>query len=345
MKSEKDEQWMLRAVELSRRGYTAPNPHVGCVIVQNDQVVGEGWHAFAGGHHAEVAALKKAGTKAKGATAYVTLEPCNHYGKTPPCTKALIEAGVKRVVIACEDPNPRAAGGIKVLQEAGIDVETGVCVEKARSANLPFLEAMRLKRAFVVVKAAMSLDGRIALPSGESQWITSEKARREGHRLRAQCGAVLVGRRTVELDDPSLTARIPGVKNQPVKVVIDPMGRLMGNERVFQGPARTIHVTRDAFPQLGSDHQIDVEALLSSLFEQGLTSLLVEGGAKTIAGFIQAGCVDRYELFMAPKLLGDGPSWIQGLSLGRLADAPELAIERIRRIGNDIQVTARPKRV
>lgn len=334
---------MRRAIALSRRGYTAPNPHVGCVLVQKDAIVGEGWHAYAGGDHAEVAALKKAGANAKGATAYVTLEPCNHYGKTPPCTKALIDAGVKRVVVACLDPNPRAAGGLNVLNEAGIEVQTGVGEDEARQANHLFLEAMRLRRPFVVVKAAMSLDGRIALPSGESQWITGEQARREGHKLRAQCGAVLVGRRTVELDDPTLTARISGVRNQPIKVVIDPMGRLSRTERVFSG-ADTIHVTREAFPECATNHQFDMQLLLQKLFERGVTSLLVEGGARTIAGFVQSGCVDRYELFMAPKLLGGGPSWLEGLGIFRLADCPELRIERIRRIGDDIQVTASPVR-
>jgi len=344
MGNERDEQWMRRAIRLSRRGYPAPNPHVGCVVVKSGKVVGEGWHAYAGGDHAEVVALKEASDEAKGATAYVTLEPCAHYGRTPPCAIALIEAGVDRVVIACPDPNPRAAGGAEVLRKAGIEVEIGIGEHEARLANLPFLEAMRLKRPYVVVKAAMSLDGRIALPSGESQWITGEPARKEGHRLRAECGAVLVGRRTVEQDNPSLTARIPGVRNQPTKIVIDPTGRLKGDERVFQGPAEAIHVTREAFRHCLSERQIEIEPLLRDLYARGITSVLVEGGAQTIARFVEARCVDRYELFIAPKLMGDGPAWIEGLKLAALADAPELQIVRVRRRGRDLQVTASPVR-
>ena len=335
---------MLRAVALSRRGFPAPNPHVGCVIVKNGQVVGEGWHANAGGDHAEAMALKRAGAQARGATVYVTLEPCSHQGRTPPCSRVLCEANVKRVVIACLDPNPRASGGAEILRSAGIEVEVGICEQEAWSANEMFLEAMRKKRPYVVAKAGLSLDGRIALPSGESQWITGPAARQQGHRLRAECGAVLVGRRTVEADDPELTARIRGVKNQPVKVVLDPLGRLRGDEKVFQGSAETIHVTRETFPNCLADSRFNIEKLLCELFQRGLTSLLVEGGARTLAGFVAAGCVDRFELFLAPKLLGDGPSWLEGLGLRGLSEAPELSIEKVRRRGVDIQVTARPLR-
>lgn len=320
---------MARAVELSARGFPAPNPHVGCVLVRDGVAVGEGWHEHAGGPHAEAMALSNAGEAARGATAYVTLEPCNHYGRTPPCSEALVRAGVERVVIACPDPNPRAAGGAERLREAGIPVEIGVLQKLAAGANRPWLTAMRLKRPYVVIKAAVSLDGRIALPSGESKWITGEKAREAAHRLRAECGAVLVGRRTVELDDPQLTARIPGVFNQPTRIVLDPENKLKGTERIFDDQAPTRHITGE----------IDLPQLLADLFGAGYTGLLVEGGGTTIAGFITARLVDAFELFLAPKVLGDGPSWITGLHLEGLPDAPAFSITGIKRLGDDLQVS------
>lgn len=326
-----DERYMRRAIALSRRGFPAPNPHVGCVLVRDGQIVGEGFHRYAGAPHAEAMALSVAGEAARGATAYVTLEPCNHYGRTPPCSEGLLKADVARVVVACADPNPRAAGGAQRLREAGVPVEIGVLESEAAAANEQFLFAIQRKRPYVVVKAAASLDGRIALPSGESQWITGAAARREGHRVRAELGAVLVGRRTVELDDPHLTARIPGVHNPPLRVVLDPHARLTGKERVFDGAAPTRHVTGT----------IDLRDLLQDLFKNGVTGLLVEGGATTIAGFVRQGLVDAYELFVAPKLLGDGPAWIQGLDLPRLADAPQLRIESVKRVGPDLRISAR----
>lgn len=292
--------------------------------------MGEGYHHHAGAPHAEVAALNDAGDRARGADAYVTLEPCNHTGRTGPCSVALIQAGVRRVVVACPDPNPKAQGGAVRLREHGIPVEMGVLEEEAARENGQFLEAMRLRRPRVVVKAAASLDGRIALPSGESQWITGPAARRAGHRLRAECGVVLVGRRTVEMDDPHLTARIPGVVNPPLRVVLDPHNRLKGTERVFDASAPTRHVTG----------RIDLADLLQDLYREGQTGLLVEGGGATIASFFRAGLVDRVELFLAPKLLGDGPAWLQGLELPGLDRAPRLEIERIRRTGPDLRLSA-----
>lgn len=308
----------------------APNPYVGCVIVRDGEVVGEGYHHYTGDLHAEANALRQAGEAARGATAYVTLEPCNHFGRQPPCSEALIRAGVARVVVACADPNPKAMGGLAKVAAAGIATQIGFLEEEAAAVNQQFLFAVRHRRPRVVLKAACSLDGRIALPSGESQWITGEAARREGHRLRVACGAVLVGRRTVELDDPQLTARIPGVVNQPLRIVLDPQRKLKGTERVFDDSAPTRHVTG----------AIDLPALLSDLYESGVKGLLVEGGAVTAGSFLRAGLVDRLELFMAPKLLGDGPSWLHGLELGALGDAPMARIRETRRVGSDLWIRA-----
>lgn len=325
-----DQRFMRRAIALSKKGYPAPNPHVGCVLTREGRVVGEGFHRFAGAPHAEAMALDAAGPDARGATAYVTLEPCNHFGRTPPCAQALIRAGVSRVVVAVADPNPKAAGGLETLRAQGIECEGGLLAEDAASVNRVFLHAMTHRRPYVVVKAAASLDGRIALPSGESQWITSPKARREGHRLRAELGAVLVGRRTVELDDPELTARLPGVVNQPLRIVLDPAGKLSGREKVFNEKAPTRHVTG----------AIDLPALLAELHSEGVIGLLVEGGAVTIASFLRERLIDGFELFLGPKILGDGPAWIEGVGLQSLSESPILQIDRLRRLGPDIHLSA-----
>ena len=298
--------------------------------MRNGQIVGEGYHHHAGGPHAEANALTAAGDKARGATAYVTLEPCSHHGRTPPCADALLRAGVTRVVVACADPNPVASGGAQRLRENGVLVEVGLLAEAAAEVNEQFLFSVRTGRPRVVLKAAASLDGRIALPSGESQWITGPAARRQAHRLRAECGAVLVGRRTVELDDPLLTARLPGVVNQPLRVVLDPSNRLSGRERIFNDSAPSWHVTGT----------IDLRNLLRELHDRGVRGLLVEGGAVTAGHFLKANLADRLELFIAPRLLGDGPAWLSGLDLATLASAPQLNKLRSRRFGPDLWISA-----
>ena len=328
-----DEELMARAVALSRHGFPAPNPHVGCVVAKGGKIFGEGFHDHAGGPHAERVALNQAGREAEGADVYVTLEPCNHFGRTPPCSDALIEAKVKRVVIACADPNPRAYGGAEKLRAAGIEVVMGLLEKEAASANELFLESMRLKRPVVVVKAACSLDGRVALPSGESKWITGQEARRMGHVLRARCGAVLVGYRTVIADDPELTARIDGVWNQPLRIVIDPDNRLAGTEKVFNDQAETLHVT---------GRPVDLNALLRELFGKGRTGLLVEGGGRTIGGFFNERLVDEVELFVAPKILGSGPSWLEGYGLARLDLAPRMEGLDLAFAGTDLHLKGRP---
>ena len=317
-----DVRYMERALELAKNGYAAPNPHVGCVIVKDGVIVGEGHSAPAGGPHAEIRALEQAKERALGSTVYVTLEPCNHQGRTGPCSEALIQAGVKRVVYGVEDPNPRAKGGAQRLIRAGIDVENGVLAEKCVENLKPFLTAMKRGRPWVTVKTAMTMDGKIAWPNGESKWITGPEAREDGHRYRVALGSVLVGRRTVEFDDPRLTARIEGELNQPLRVVLDPSGKLDETRRVFHEEGECLwlvnpeSVTNKMQTGLLS---FDVESILRFLRDKGQTGVLVEGGAGTVRRFFEADLVDELVLYMAPKLFGDGMNWL-GLGAAWLPD-------------------------
>ncbi len=336
-----DEKFMAVAVELARRGWPAPNPRVGCVVVQGGKVVGEGYHDHAGGPHAEVVALDQAGPLARGGAAYVTLEPCAHQGRTPPCTDALVRTGIARVVVAVTDPNPRAAGGCDILRRAGIEVQTGVLSQEAEKVNEQFLTAMRRKRPFVVVKAAVTLDGRTAWPDGRSKWITSDAARLAGHRLRAECGAVLVGWRTVHVDNPSLTARCEGVTNQPLRVVLDPHSRLTGREHVFTQEGESWWcVSESTRPGQTLVDPYSLDALLELLFERGHSGLLVEGGGQTIRTFFEAGYLDRLEIFVAPKVFGAGVPWMpQAAVLGGWTE--RLVLENATAIGPDVQLSYR----
>lgn len=327
------ERFMRRAIALSAKGFPAPNPHVGCVIVKDGVVVGEGFHHFAGGPHAEINALENVKSP-EGTDVYVTLEPCNHFGRTPPCAQKLIQAKVKRVFIAVPDPNPVASGGAEALKEAGIEVQMGLLQLEAEQVNIQFLTSMHRKTPYVVVKVAASLDGRIAMPSGESQWLTGTQARTAGRRLRAECGAVLVGRKTVQIDNPRLTARVRGVVNPPVRVILDPNNRLTGAEHVFDSQAPTHHVTGP----------IQLDALLHRLFSQGIAGILIEGGAHTIASFVQADLVDRYEIFVAPKLLGAGRSWLEKIGIRQLNEAPILNIVAVKKVGPDLRISAMPSK-
>lgn len=341
-----EEGYMRRAIELSLNGFPAPNPHVGCVIVREGEIVGEGFHDHAGAPHAEAMALTQAGPKAKGADVYVTLEPCNHTGRTPPCSQALIQAGVASATAACLDPYPKASGGLKTLSEAGIRVSEGVLKAEARAANERFLTAVERGWPFVEAKVAMSLDGRVALQSGESRWITNEKSRETGHWLRGQCGAVLVGRNTVVRDDPSLTARIPGIVNQPVRIILDPNSALTGREKVFSDEAPTWHVVKRPLVEHDlrapmNDTHLDLVALLRDLYEKGLTSLLIEGGPITLGHFFRAGLVDRLNVFIAPKALGSGPAWIQE-DIPSLSAAQGFTLEQFRELDGDLWITYRP---
>jgi len=335
---------MMRAVELSRLGFPAPNPHVGCVIVADGEVVGEGYHDHAGGPHAEIVALRQAGKKARGATVFVTMEPCNHHGRTPPCAAALLEAGVARVVAAYRDPIPSHSGGLERLRTAGMEVHVGLMEETARAANLPWLTAVERAYPYVVAKAAMTLDGRIAMPDGRSKWITGEQARAEAHRLRAECGAVLVGRATVEKDDPSLTVRHIEVVNQPLRIVLDPSRKVAKGAKIFDREAPSLRFVAGQ-PMDGeaaapySDGAFDLRAVLKELYARGVTSVLVEGGALTIGKFYEAGLIDRIELFVAPKVFGAGKMWIEASPSGPAIEEPDFKIVHARSVGNDAWIS------
>lgn len=338
------EALMRRAIALAQRGFPAPNPRVGCVIVQGEEVVGEGWHDHAGGPHAEAAALASAGERARGATLYCTLEPCNHHGRTPPCSEAVIASGVSKVFVAVRDPNPQAAGGIARMEGAGVACEVGLMAGEAEAGNEVFLTAMRRRRPYVVLKSATTRDGFIAREDGTSRWITGEEAREAGHRLRAELGCVLVGRVTVETDDPKLTARIPGVVNQPLRAVLDPRAVLPMDRQVFTDGGRTVRFVRTGLASRQGDVEIevgeggfDLGRVLEHLFSVGVVGVLVEGGGETAAAFLRQGLVDRVEKFTSPDKFGVGRPWLG-------ASAPDVRLEKMSEelLGQDLHETFRP---
>lgn len=333
--SENESAFMRRAIELSKRGFPAPNPRVGCVIVKQKEIVGEGYHDHQGGEHAEAMALRMAGDRAVDSDVYVTLEPCTHFGRTPPCADALIKAKARRVFIACMDPNPRAAGGARRLSESGIEVLSGVLVADARNVNRIFLHAHETGKPLVVAKAAITLDGYLAREDGSSKWITGEAARAEGHRLRAELGAVLVGRRTVELDDPQLTARIDGVVNQPKRIVLDSHRSLSAEHNVFRQPGEALRVVEGVAQnenEIGLPDPTALDALLEALRGLGVIGVLVEGGAATLTTFFQQGLIDELHLFVAPKLYGTGIRWIKQCQPMRAFDM------KVQRLGEDAYI-------
>jgi len=317
---EPDRTYMRRALELARRGWgqTAPNPLVGAVVVRDGEIVGEGWHARYGEAHAEVAALREAGARAKGATVYVSLEPCDHEGKTPPCTRALIDAGVARVVAAIRDPNPRASGGAERLRAAGIPVALGVEGDAARELNAPFVAAFTRDRPWVTLKLALSLDGAIADATRRQRWLTGAASRREVHRLRAGSDAVAVGAGTVRADDPLLTVRdVPPPRVAPLRVVfdrtgsLDPASSLARTAReiptlVVATAPEPVRVERLAEAGVEVLHAASVDEALRQLFARGVRSLLVEGGAELAGDMLTRALVDRLIIFQAPVVLGAG---------------------------------------
>ena len=351
---------MRAALALARRGLGTvwPNPAVGCVLVKEGHVVGRGWTQPGGRPHGETEALCRAGKGAGGATAYVSLEPCCHWGKTPPCTEALIGAGVRRVVVALEDPDPRVAGhGIRQLRAAGLNLETGLCREEAAEVNAGFLNRLRLGRPLVTLKLATSLDGRIATAGGESRWISGPEARMRTHALRADHDAILVGIGTVLADDPQLTCRLPGLDNRsPVRVVIDRHLRIPATSRLIGDAHRiptwivTVRSTdparRDALLPTGAalidvdpdpEGQIDLAGALGALGARGITRLLVEGGAGLATALIRARLVDRLAWVHAPLLIGgDGIAAIVGLGLSGLRGAPGFERLSTETFGNDM---------
>jgi diaminohydroxyphosphoribosylaminopyrimidine deaminase/5-amino-6-(5-phosphoribosylamino)uracil reductase len=352
---------MRHALMLAARGLgeVAPNPAVGCVIVRDGVVVGRGRTAKGGRPHAEPQALAMAGEAARGATAYVTLEPCSHHGHTPPCAKSLIDAGVARVVVATGDPDTRVNGeGVAWLRMAGVEVTTGVCEQEAAELNAGFFLKVRHARPLVTLKLAQSLDGKIATATGESQWITGKPARAFGHLLRARNDAILVGIGTADADDPMLTCRLPGMEGRkPLRVVLDTRLRLTDWSKLAQtaGEFPTLVYT-SAEPDKGGALEAcgvqiarvakdaagrpQVEAVLADLAERGITRLLVEGGAAVHASFLNAGMADRLAVFSAPMILGGaGLSAVDALAALALDEAPQFVMTDRRALGADLLVT------
>lgn len=365
-----DEKYMARAFELARLGRftTTPNPNVGCVIVRDGEIVGEGYHIKAGGPHAEVHALRMAGEKAKGATAYVTLEPCSHHGRTPPCADALIAAGVTRVVASMQDPNPEVAGrGLYRLQQTGIEVSHGIMHSEAEAINLGFLKRMRTGFPYVQLKMAASLDGRTAMASGESQWITSAAARADVQRFRAQSSAILSSSATVLADDPSLNVRWDELDSdtqriypeaslrQPLRIVIDSQNRVTPQHKLVNQSGDTWLARLAADEQIwpesteqwvvpGRDNRVDLVLLMMQLAKRQINSIWVEAGAELAGALLQAGLVDELIVYMAPKLLGENGRALCVLpGLQSLSDAPQFTLSDVRQVGADLRLRLKPQ--
>ena len=343
-----DHAMMRRALELAAKGLytTTPNPRVGCVIVKGGKVVGEGWHEKAGGPHAEIVALEKAGAAAAGATLYVNLEPCNHHGRTPPCVDAILKAGVKRVVAAMRDPNPQARGGGERL--AGF--EHGLLEDEARELNIGFVSRVTRGRPWVRMKIAATLDGRTALPDGRSQWITGEEARRDGHRWRARACAILTGIGTVKADDPRLSVREVQTPRQPLRVVVDsrmeipPSARILTGEKIliFSGQAGNVGGAEVvALPN--PNGKVDLPKMLEELARRGINELHVEAGFRLNGSLVREGCVDEFLVYLNPSFLGDAAQGMLDLpGVESLDRRPKLRLLSAERVGDDLRIIARP---
>ena len=355
-----DHGMMARALQLAERGLwtTSPNPRVGCVLVRDGEIVGEGWHEKAGEPHAEVHALRAAGDKARGAIAYVTLEPCSHHGRTPPCAEALIAAGVSRVVAAMTDPNPLVAGkGLALLQAAGIATASGLLENEARELNIGFVSRMTRGRPWLRLKAAASLDGKTALNNGLSQWITGPDARRDGHAWRARACAILTGIGTVRDDNPQLNVRDVETPRQPLRVVVDSRLEAPLDARILQGgttliagaveDAGRIEALRSVGAEVlilpNASGKVDLAALLAALAQRGINEVHAEAGFKLNGSLLREGLVDELLLYLAPCLIGHAASGLFNLpELARLDGKQSLQIRDLRQVGADIRVVARP---
>lgn len=356
-----DERWMDAALRQARRalGSSSPNPAVGAVVVRDGVKVGEGHTQPPGGPHAEVVALREAGDRARGATLYVTLEPCAHHGRTPPCTDAVLRAGIARVVAAMEDPHHIVAGrGFATLRASGIAVDVGVREERARAHLEAYIKHVRTGTPFGVLKCALSLDGKIATRTGDSRWVSGEAARRWVHRLRQDMDAVAVGVGTVLCDDPELTVRLPRKRRDPVRVVFDthartpPAARLFGpggpvwivvSERALEDRVRALEARgATVLPVPESEGHLSIQAAFRALGDRGITSVLLEGGGTVAAAALDAGVVDRILFFLAPRLVGgrDAPTPVEGAGVARMAEAVPLERLRVRRVGQDLAVEA-----
>lgn len=353
-----DARFMARAIKEAKRGRPSPNPHVGAVIAQGEVLVAVGHHARAGEDHAEVAALKQAGDSARGATLYCTLEPCNHFGRTPPCTDAIIGAGVARVVVGCADPKPHVPGAIAKLEGAGLEVVVGVREAECRALIADFERHISLGLPYATLKAAVTLDGRIAARTGDSRWITGKAARREAHRMRDRADAVLVGVGTVLADDPALTVRhVRG--RDPMRVVLDSHLRTSVSSKVVaagsSGPTLIVHgpeapmEPRERLASAGArlweapldgDGRLDLEATLRELARRDVVRLLVEGGARVHGSLLRLGLISRAAIFVAPRILGDAEAipLADAGPLSRIADGWRLAAPEVRRLGDDLLV-------
>ncbi|RJP45972.1 MAG: bifunctional diaminohydroxyphosphoribosylaminopyrimidine deaminase/5-amino-6-(5-phosphoribosylamino)uracil reductase RibD [Desulfobacteraceae bacterium] len=358
-----DSDFMKLALSLAEngRGFTSPNPMVGAVVVKDGRIIGRGWHQKAGGPHAEVHAIDDAGPEARGADLYVTLEPCNHHGRTPPCTKKILAAGIRRVVVAMDDPNPDVAGGgAEFLKQQGITVISGVCENDARRLNEFFITHVRKRRPFVILKTAATLDGRIATRTGDSRWVTGERARAHVHEIRHAVDAIMVGVNTILTDDPSLTTRREGGKPgvNPRRFILDTRLSVPDNAKVLRIPpaSDTVIVTGDSgasekrqkladtgveiMEAACTGSRIDLAALMPRLSERGVTSLLIEGGARVAASALAAGIVDKVCFFYAPKILGgdDGVPMCRGPGPERMDQCLRLRDMALRRFDEDIMV-------
>ncbi|ACV25891.1 bifunctional diaminohydroxyphosphoribosylaminopyrimidine deaminase/5-amino-6-(5-phosphoribosylamino)uracil reductase RibD [Kangiella koreensis] len=359
-----DSSYMARAIQLAPRGWftTRTNPRVGCVLVKDNIIIGEGWHEKPGFAHAEINALNHAGESAKGATAYVTLEPCAHHGKTGPCAEALVEAGVARVVAAMLDPNPLVAGkGMKILEKAGIKTEYGLMQAQAETLNPGFIKRMTKGLPRVIAKVGMSLDGRTAMAIGESQWITGASARRDVQRLRAESGAIITGSGTVVIDNPSMNVREQAFTanphfTQPVRVIIDSQNIVEPDAKIFshEGHCWLVsgHLSEKGYPANveqktvallpGKDevsHQkVDLKALLIMLAEAGINDVLIEAGSGLVGAFVAQELVDELVVYMAPKLMGSAARPMFQLPLETMQQNIELTLNDIRQIGNDLRL-------
>ena len=366
-----DHRYMAEAINLAKRGkYTTdPNPRVGCVLVKDGQVIGRGWHVRAGEGHAEVNALAQAGKQAAGATAYVTLEPCSHYGRTPPCSKGLIDAGVSRVVAAMQDPNPQVAGnGFEMLKEAGVEVSFGLLQASAESLNPGFIKRMKSGLPYVRLKMATSLDGRTAMASGESQWITGAAARSDVQRLRAQSSAIISGIDTVIDDDASLTVRpqelgledaSEAAEKQPLRVILDSRARLPRTAKLLAQDSPILWVVSeevDVDESISKHAQVEVlrvaqdtienralDPILKALADRDCNEVLVEAGATLAASFISQGYVDELVIYMASKLMGSQARPLADLPFEKMAESVELTLNDLRMVGQDIRLTYLPK--
>lgn len=361
-----DLDYMKRALELARkaRPISPPNPSVGCVIVRNDRVLGEGFTQKTGSDHAEIQAIKNAnanGFDIEGATVYVTLEPCSHYGRTPPCALRLIKEKVARVVVACLDPNPLVAGrGVGLLREAGIEVEVGVLQKEAWQMNAGFMTRMTEHRPWVRAKVAMSLDGFTALANGESQWITGEAAREDGRRWRCEAGAILTGVGTVMADEPSLTARVNGLlqERQPLKVLLDSDLRVNPENPFFkEGKVLVVcaqestdkaaalrQIGAEVMPIPGKDGRVDIKALMAELARREVNEVHVEAGAILTGEMVKEGLVDELLCYIAPKILGAGRSAFRLPAVEKLSDCKEWQIVETALLGNDVRMILRKRK-